>query len=56
MENNSERGNALQYNLTTICENCGETLGDHKGWHCVKGPKYFKTVASTDYRGELLPK
>ena len=54
--NNSERGNASQYKLTTICENCHEALGEHKGWYCVEGPKHFKTIAGTEYRGELLPR
>ena len=43
-----------QYDMTTICENCNLALGEHKGFHCVKGPKHFRTIAATDYKGQLI--
>lgn len=47
---------AASLDFGTICENCQLSLGEHKGWHCVKGPKYFRLIADTDYKGQLLPK
>ncbi len=38
----------------TVCEHCHTTLGEHKGWSCVKGPKYFRLIADTTYKGELI--
>ena len=42
-------------NLEATFANCSLTLGEHKGTHCVTGPKYFRTITDTDYRGEQFP-
>lgn len=49
-------GNPTDYRLDTTCENCGMALAEHKGWYCVTGPKHFRTIATTSYKGDLIPK
>lgn len=48
---------APKYDWTTVCENCGNTLGEHKGkdFYCVNGPKHFRLIADTVYAGEMTP-